>query len=75
MNMDNSPKIKKADILKDLEENLGTEYRAMDLCNFLQSLIRSAGDKKLIKGIAQDELKHTRVVRTLITDIEENYPD
>lgn len=61
------------DILTDLSEGLLAEKRALDLCQFLLTVLTDENDKKIISKIAQDEKKHVKVVEGLIKIVEKNF--
>lgn len=61
------------DILTDLSEGLLAEKRALDLCQFLLTVLTDENDKKIISKIARDEKRHVKVVKNLIEVMEINY--
>ena len=57
----------------DLEQGLTAEYRALDLCRFLLTVLADQTDRIVIEKIIKDEQKHIKIVQKLKNDLIEFY--
>ncbi len=57
----------------DLQKGLENERRALESCNNLIEMIENEEDKAVIQKIADDEVRHIRMVEQLIKITEEHY--
>lgn len=60
-------------LIFDLQKGLENERRALESCNNLIEMIENEEDKAVIQKIADDEVRHIRMVEQLIKITEEHY--
>lgn len=60
-------------LIFDLQKGLENERRALESCQRLSEMIESEEDRSVIDKIAEDEVRHIRMVERLIKITENHY--